>query len=212
MAALASLAIAALAVLATPALASAAAPVFGPPTPIDGAAATDTAGDGSPRIATDGAGTWLAVWASTGALGGALGADSDILVARSTDLGISWSPPAPVDAAAAVDDAFDFAPALATDGHGTWVVTWTATNGADTDVFVARSLDAGASWSPPVPLYADAAADTGNDDHPQIATDGTTWIVVWDSTGRYGNDRDVPLARRRRDLERACAARGGGAD
>ena len=36
-------------------------------------------------MTTDGAGNWVAVWDSADTLGGAIGTDSDILVARSTD-------------------------------------------------------------------------------------------------------------------------------
>ncbi len=178
--------------LAVPALALAAAPVFGPPAPVNLGAASDAGSDGAPRIATDGHGVWLTVWAAADPGGD----DSDVLASRSSDLGITWSVPVVVNGAAAAADAFDFAPAVATDGHGLWIVVWVATNGPDTDVFVARSLDAGASWSPPAPLYADAASDPGNDERPQLASDGAgTWIVVWDSNGRYGGDRDVLLAR-----------------
>jgi cysteine-rich repeat protein len=170
----------------------AATPVFGPPFPVNGAAGSDTAVDGAPRLATDGQGTWLAVWAATGALG----TDSDVLSARSTDHGVSWTSPVPVNGSAATDEAFDFAPAVATDGDGTWVAVWAATNGPDTDIFVARSTNAGTTWSTPAPLYADAASDTGNDDRPQIAVDGAGhWLVVWDAPGRFGNDRDVLYAR-----------------
>jgi cysteine-rich repeat protein len=170
----------------------AATPVFGPPLPVNAVAASDTAVDGAPRLATDGQGTWLTVWATTGAFG----ADSDVLSARSTDHGISWTSPVPVNGSAATDETFDFAPAIATDGAGTWVVVWAATNGGDTDIFVARSTNAGTTWSAPAPLYADAASDIGNDDRPQIAFDDAgTWLVVWDAPGRFGNDRDVLYAR-----------------
>lgn len=172
--------------------ARAATPVFGPPLAVNGTADGDTAVDGAPRLATDAQGTWLAVWAATGAFG----TDSDVLSARSTDHGVSWTAPAPVNGSAATDDAFDFAPAVATDGNGTWVAVWVATNGADTDIFVARSTNAGATWSAPAPLYADAATDSGNDDRPQIAVDDAgTWLVVWDAPGRFGNDRDILYAR-----------------
>ncbi len=170
----------------------AAAPVFGPAAPVTADATTDTGNDGTPRIVSDGHGTWVTIWAATGGLGGNLGTDSDVLAVRSYDLGISWSLPVAVNGAAASDAEFDFAPALATDGNGLWIAVWVATNGPDTDVFYARSTDAGATWSATQPLHADAATDAGNDDHPQIVTDGAgTWIVVWDANARTGADRDV---------------------
>jgi cysteine-rich repeat protein len=176
--------------------AGAAAPVFGPAAPIVADAATDVGNDATPRIVTDGQGTWMTVWAAKSAAGGTLGGDSDVLAARSRDLGISWSVPVAVNAAAAIDAEFDFAPALATDGHGLWLAVWVATNGPDTDLFVARSTDDGLTWSAQQPLHADGASDAANDDHPQIVTDGRgTWLVVWDANQRTGADRDVFVAR-----------------
>jgi len=174
----------------------AATPVFGTAAPVNGDAATDGGNDGTPRLATDGHGGWVTVWAATKAAGGAFGTDSDIVAARSLDLGISWSTPVAVNTTAATDAEFDFAPALATDGHGLWITVWVATNGPDTDIFLSRSSNAGTSWTAAKALHADAPTDPGNDDHPQIATDGAgTWVVVWDANGRTGNDRDVFVAR-----------------
>ena len=176
--------------------AAAAAPVFGPAAPIAADAATDSANDTAPRIATDAHGTWVAIWTAARAAGGGLGTDSDVLTARSHDLGATWSAPVAVNGGAAVDGEFDFAPALATDGQGLWIAVWAATNGLDTDLFTARSTDGGATWSAKQPLHADAANDAANDDHPHIATDGNgTWVVVWDANQRAGNDRDVFVAR-----------------
>lgn len=176
--------------------AAAAAPVFGPAAPIAADAATDSANDTAPRIATDAHGTWVAIWTSARAAGGGLRTDSDVLTARSHDLGVTWSAPVAVNGGAAVDGEFDFAPALATDGQGLWIAVWAATNGLDTDLFTARSTDGGATWSAKQPLHADAANDAANDDHPHIATDGNgTWVVVWDANQRAGNDRDVFVAR-----------------
>ncbi|MCC6763222.1 MAG: hypothetical protein IT293_01035 [Deltaproteobacteria bacterium] len=176
--------------------AGAAAPVFGPAAPIVADAATDAGNDTAPRIVTDGHGAWVTLWAATRGAGGMLGADSDVLAARSRDLGISWSLPVAVNVDAATDGEFDFAPALATDGRGLWMAVWVATNSLDTDLFTARSTDDGQSWSAKQPLHIDAGSDAANDDHPQIVTDGLgTWVVVWDANERTGSDRDVFVAR-----------------
>ena len=45
------------------------------------------------RVTTDGTGIWLAVWESVDDLGATIGTDSDILVARSTNAGATWSAP-----------------------------------------------------------------------------------------------------------------------
>ena len=93
--------------------ADAAAPVFTTAAPIAADAASDAGNDGVPRIVADAQGTWVTVWSATRGAGGALGTDADVLASRSRDLGISWSLPAPVNAGAAGDAEFDFAPALA---------------------------------------------------------------------------------------------------
>jgi len=96
--------------LAWASLGQAAAPVFGPSAAVNGGALTDSGNDGSPRIVTDGHGTWVTVWASTDDLGGTIGTDSDVLSARSSDLGISWSAPVPVNVTAPSDGEFDLRP------------------------------------------------------------------------------------------------------
>jgi hypothetical protein len=61
-------------------------------------------------------------------LGGTLGTDLDVLTARSTDGGVTWSAPAALNANAATDTGEDGAPTLATDGAGTWVALWESTD------------------------------------------------------------------------------------
>src|SRR5262245_13703184 len=70
-------------------------------------AATDTGDDARPAITTDGHGTWIAVWGTTDDLGGTIGTDGDILAARSTDNGTTWSAPAPVNGNAGSDTGAD---------------------------------------------------------------------------------------------------------
>jgi hypothetical protein len=45
-------------------------------------AGTDSEDDLFPQVTTDGAGNWVAVWESDDTLGGTIGTDLDILVAR----------------------------------------------------------------------------------------------------------------------------------
>ena len=144
-----------------------AGPAFGPAAALNQNAASDSGTDVTPQVATDAAGTWLAVWASDDTLDDAIGADNDILVVRSVDAGLSWTAPVPLDPAAATDTAFDFTPHVATDGSGTWLAVWASTNdldgsiGFDPDLLVTRSTDAGLTWSTPVALNTNAATDLG---------------------------------------------------
>ena len=135
----------ALALAATPAPAQ----TWSDPAPLNSDAATDAlAGDLSPHLATDGQGTWLAVWES---IGRGLGFDGDVAFARSTDDGATWSDPAPLNTNAAIDSAIDSPALVTTDGLGTWVVSWRIQGppghplGGDEDVLFARSIDGGRS-------------------------------------------------------------------
>ena len=114
-------------------------------------ATTDTGLDGfifgPPQVTTDGAGSWVAVWMSQENLGGTIGTDNDILVARSTDNGATWSAPAALNTNATTDAEADNFPQVTTDSAGNWVAVWTSfenvggTIGTDDDILVARSTD-----------------------------------------------------------------------
>jgi hypothetical protein len=77
------------------AAAPARAQVFGDATPLNTNAGLDAAAEAGSgqQVATDGQGTWVAVFATRSDLAGN-GTDFDIAVARSLDGGVSWSAPA----------------------------------------------------------------------------------------------------------------------
>ena len=179
---------------------------FGAPFTLDTSAGSDFRNDFSPQLTTDGQGTWIAVWYSFVTLGGTIGTDADILVARSTDAGVSWTAPAALNTNATSDVGNDFLPQLTTDGHGTWIAVWYSydslggTIGTDRDILVARSTDAGVTWTAPAALNTNAASDLGADRRPQLTTDGQgTWVTVWASRdslgGTIGTDDDILVAR-----------------
>src|ERR1043166_8763881 len=122
---------------------------------LNGNAGSDPGIDLEPHVASDGQGHWVAVWASNENLGGVTGADFDIFVARSTDNGATWTPPAPLNTNATTDSQNDNNPQIATDGKGHWVAVWDSKNplggmGTDSDIHFARSTDNGATWTNPV--------------------------------------------------------------
>jgi len=169
-------------------------------------AASDLGVDTYSEVTTDGAGHWLAVWNSSDDLGGTIGTDRDILVARSTDNGATWTDPAALNTNAATDSGGDWWPQVTTDGAGHWLAVWYSydtlggTIGTDQDILVARSTNNGATWTAPAPLNTNAGADSEYDTHPQVATDGgSNWVAVWQSVdsldGTIGEDGDVLLAR-----------------
>jgi hypothetical protein len=179
---------------------------WSPPAPLNTNAASDVGVDLSPQVTTDAAGHWVTVWTSFDTLGGTIGTDEDILVSRSTNDGVNWSPPVPLNTNATSDAGDDERPQVATDGVGNWLALWDSTDTlggtvrADLDIFVARSTDNGATWSPPAPLNTNAASDPGGDLFPQVATDRAgNWLALWLSTdtlgGTIGTDLDIFVAR-----------------
>ena len=153
-------------------------------------AATDSGADEWAQVTTDGGGNWVAVWYSSEDLfdpnlGANIATDCDILVARSTDNGASWTPPAALNTNAATDSGGDDWPELTTDGGGHWVAVWESTedlDGIDTDmdILVSRSTNDGASWTDPAALNTNAATDSGRDLGPQVTTDDAGhWVAVW---------------------------------
>ena len=121
------------------------------------------------QVTTDGQGTWVAVWHSLNSLGGTIGTDRDILVARSTDGGVTWTEPAVLNTNAATDLGHDRRAQVTTDGLAVanWVAVWGSddslgdTIGTDYDILVARSTDDGATWTAPAALNTNAATDSG---------------------------------------------------
>ena len=156
-------------------------------------APTDTGEDFFPRMATDGAGNWVAVWESDDDLGGSIGIDCDILVAVSADNGLTWSPVAALDPNAATDSGDDFDAHVATDGAGTWMATWESTEdvggaiGVDVDILVATSVDNGSTWTTGIPLNSNADTDIGDDFYPATISAGSgVWVAVWESLDDLG--------------------------
>lgn len=154
-------------------------------------------------IATDRAGAWIVVWNGQGSELPQPGT-TDIIVSRSVDNGLTWSPQDRIDLATASDIENDLEPVIACDGFGNWLVVWTRldpSGGSDADIAVTRSVDVGVTWSAPMAVNSYAGTDTAGDYSPTLVTDGNGfWLVAWMSNaippgGQLGPDNDILVAR-----------------
>jgi hypothetical protein len=173
---------------------------WSPPAPFSDNASTDSGNDGHnfterPVIVAGGQGTWLALWSSYEDVGGVIGTDGDVLFSRSTDGGLSWSSPAAIDPDAGTDSEDDWGISLATDGNGTWAAVWWKGEGfGDSDIWISRSLDDGAAFTPAARVEA-GGPDGSRDFSPSIATDGRgSWLVAW-SAPPPGSAFEILVAR-----------------
>lgn len=132
----------------------------------------------NPRVATDGAGTWVLV-----------GQGGEVI--RSTDDGVTWSDPIPHPVRVSAD-AGDTT--IATNGLGTWIA------GISRDfprrAGIARSVDAGLTWQPPLFLEPNPPNVGALATAPQVVPlGGTTWLAVWSFRETIDSDFDVFHAR-----------------
>lgn len=173
------------------------------PLPLNSDATTDNKWDFSAQVSTDQAGVWIAAWVTDPDQAGPPFTDSNVMYIRSLDQGATWSIPKSLTNLVTYDGQTGEAPALAADAQGKWVLLWPSAGdlgiGDDTDIMLSHSVDDGMTWSPPLPLNANAGSDAGDDGEPRLITDGQgRWVAAWESQddlgGVIGNDLDVLVA------------------
>jgi len=135
------------------------------------------------------------------------GSDFDLFLVTSTDDGLSWSAPIPIDPDAANDPefgfGFDILPTLIRGEAGVWYVISTSDVNfggvkTDDDLMINRSVDNGVTWTSKAVLNTSADKDVprggliDTDHHRSVAYDGVSkWVVVWESTFAYEGKLDV---------------------
>ena len=154
----------------------------------------DVRNDFEPMLASDGAGNWVAVWSAEDASGGlGFGTDWDVLTARSSDGGATWTAPALLNANAGADGSYDdVAPSVAAGPAGSYLVAWRRSDSSGLDrreiVASAFSEDGGASWSTPATINVSETWVEGNLDlDPTVLYDPAGhWAATWWTTDPPG--------------------------
>lgn len=124
-------------------------------------------------VTTGADGTVYTIWRKV------LGPMRDHVVSRSSDRGLTWSPPTVVHADSfAIAHCPDAGPSIAVDANNRLHVSWWTGREGVAGVKYARSDDGGVTFSAPVPL---GVAPFAKASHSQLALFGTSGVaVVWD--------------------------------
>lgn len=128
---------------------------------------------GNPTLAADGEGRVVVAWEDR------RNGETDIYVTRSLDAGATWSDDFRVDTGDEKGAAGSYAPQLALEGDEV-VLVWSDTRGGGlADVYLNRSVDAGATWLDPAVRVDSDAPGASDSVEPRVALVGGLTHVVW---------------------------------
>lgn len=145
----------------------------------------------SPIVVAFPSGPFVCAWSD------ARNGHQDIRCANSTDA-TSWSASTRVD-----DDPTDTRrqnqSRVAFEADGSIVVAWTDTRGAESEIYLARSADGGASWTQRGPVGADDEPEW-TDSRPSLLVDASgAWVLAWVRTSGTYRSRRAIVSRRSTD-------------
>lgn len=104
---------------------------------------------------------------------------ADIISASSGDNGKTWGDPVRVDSDEPAGIAFSGSPRVAATETGNVYVVWEDTRNGNSDIYFARSDNAGSSFKPDTRLDGGEEAGRSFSFSPQIAADGDNVYVTW---------------------------------
>lgn len=121
------------------------------------------------RIAADYDGNFIVVWG-----GMDTGSDSEILMSRSSDSGVKWSPPVVINSDSTTDTWNEDKLDISTDAVGNWIVAVERAGAIQT----ITSADNGLTWSAPLTVAAATSADKHS--APSVRSDQLGgWMLSW---------------------------------
>jgi hypothetical protein len=151
--------------------------------------------DSFPAIATDQAGNWMAMWNEDDLSGSAC----KILMARSTDNGVTWTiPEFVISDDLPLEQCNGTQPGLATSGAGVWMVAVASSGVSGDEVLAVSSRDNGLSWGSTA-LIASGSLTVGTNRVDLVSDRSGNWVTAWSARiVELGNDGDI-LASRSQD-------------
>ncbi len=123
------------------------------------------------------------------AVGGQMGKgrDGDVIAWRSVDRGSTWQGPVRVNDAA--DSAREGLHAMAASEDGTVWCTWLDLRDRKSEIYAAKSPDAGATWEPNICIYRSPGGSVCECCHPSIAVSGQNVHIMFRNS--VDGDRDM---------------------
>ncbi len=115
---------------------------------------------------------------------------ADIMLAASDDNGKTWREPVRVDSDEPAGVAFSGSPRISATGTGNVYVVWEDTRSGNSDIYFARSDNAGNSFRPDTRLDGGDEAGENNSFSPRVAADGEHVYVTWHDA-REGTGRGI---------------------
>lgn len=116
---------------------------------------------------------------------------ADIMCVTSSDNGKGWGEPVRVDSDEPAGAAFSGSPRVVATNTGNVYVTWEDTRNGNSDIYFARSDNAGNSFRPDVRLDGGDPAGENFSFSPEIAADGDNVYVTWHDARGGDEGRDI---------------------
>jgi hypothetical protein len=160
---------------------------FDPPVPLPVTGRVSLGRHRGPRMAATTAA--ILVTAVVGARGG--GADGDVVLYRSRDLGRTWAKPRVINDAAG--SAREGLHAMAASPGGRVVIAWLDLRQKGTRVYAAMSNDHGATWTPNALVYTSPSGTVCECCHPSLAVSEREVAVMFRNS--LDGNRDMYVAR-----------------